>query len=401
MKITKKYIFKTLLVMCSAALISACSIPGMRMASPSDFTPSVNQNDKAQQAPVIQIDTKLILTQRLENKKAELNAAKNYIPPEFFTSSTLGYEYTIGYQDVLNVVVWDYSSLTNTSSNMVGSVGTKPNGFTVDAKGEIYYPYVGYVKVFGLTVAAARDLISTKLSKYLKDPQLTLQIISFNSQRINVMGAVTTPIMIPVSNIPTTVLDAINAAGGPIRCGNTLGSSGSGSSSGGNQGLCADTQNIIVKKDGIETIVNLDTLKSPNGSSTNWVLSEGSTVFIPGNKYIVALLGDVVAPGALNMINGKMTLSQSIVAAQGVTVGSAPAYTYIIRGYNSDPKVYTINLKSPDAFLLAGQFELKPQDIIFVSPSGLETVGEVLGYIAPITSLAISTAALAVSLGSI
>ncbi|MFT6835795.1 MAG: hypothetical protein ACJA0H_001835, partial [Francisellaceae bacterium] len=130
MKITKKYIFKTLSVMCSAALISACSIPGMRMASESDFTPSINQNDKAQQAPLIQIDTKLILTQRLESKKAELNAAKNYIPPESFTSSTLGYEYTIGYQDVLNVVVWDYSSLTNTSSNMVGSVGTKPNGFT-------------------------------------------------------------------------------------------------------------------------------------------------------------------------------------------------------------------------------------------------------------------------------
>ena len=226
-----------------------------------------------------------------------------------------------------------------------------------------------------------------------------MQIISFNSQRINVMGAVRQPTMIPVSNVPTTVLDAINAAGGPVRCGNAL-SNATGANNGQNQQVCADTQNIVVKKDGVETTIDLDTLHAVDGSSTNWVLSQGSIVFVPTNRYLIYVLGDIQQPGAFNMINGKMTLKQAIIAARGVTIGSAPAYTYVIRGYESEPKVFAINLRSPDALILAGQFNLKPDDVVFVSPSGLETVGQVLGYVSPITSLAISTASLGVSIST-
>ena len=168
MTIKKRNLYKPLAAICCSILLSACSIPGMRMADESDFTPSLNQNDQAQKAPVIPINANLIIEQRKKANIQAQQAAKNYVPPEGFTASKSGYEYTIGYQDVLNIIVWDYASLTNPSTNLINADNLKSSGFTVDANGNIFYPYVGYVKVAGLTVAEARNLIAKKLSKYLK-----------------------------------------------------------------------------------------------------------------------------------------------------------------------------------------------------------------------------------------
>ncbi|MDC0534664.1 polysaccharide biosynthesis/export family protein [Francisellaceae bacterium] len=370
------------------------------MADNDDFTPSVNRKGEAQQAKLINIDVALINAQRAEQQKLLELSAKNYKPPEGFTADTLGYEYKIGYQDVLNVIVWNDENITNPISNFVIASNVRSNGFTVDTQGRIYYPYIGYLKVVGLKVEQARDLIANELKEYMKNPQITLDIVKFNSQNINVTGAVRDPMVISVTNVPMTVLDAINTAGGPIRCGNAL-SNATGSVNGNNQQICADTQNVIVKQGSVETSVDIDDLEAPDGSSTNWLLERGSVVFIPTNRSLVYVLGDVFQPGAFNMMNGEMSLKDAIVAARGVTSGSAPAYTYVVRNYESIPEVFTINLKSPDAFNLAGQFALKSQDIVFISRSGLETLGQVIGYVAPVSSLAISTASLGVSLSAL
>ena len=195
------------------------------------------------------------------------------------------------------------------------------------------------------------------------------------------------------------MLDAINAAGGIIRCGNELASAGGGGG-GGQQSMCADTQNVIVKEGGQKTTVDIDQLKAPDGSSRNWVLEEDTRIMVPNNRYLVYAVGSVNQQGAYNMINGEMSLTDAIVAAGGVTEGSDPSYTYVIRNYTEQPRVFSINMYSPDAMILAGEFELKPGDIVFVSPSTLQNVGQVLRYVSPLTSLAISTASLGVSVSS-
>ena len=69
----------------------------------------------------------------------------------------------------------------------------------------------------------------------------------------------------------------------------------------------------------------------------------------------------------------------------------------MIRSYGKFPVVYSMNLRSPDSLLLAGEFQLDPRDIIFVSPSALKDANQVLQYISPLVSTAFSTAALAIS----
>ncbi|MDA7742473.1 polysaccharide biosynthesis/export family protein [Francisellaceae bacterium] len=392
----KQNILKLSSLTLATIFLAGCSFPGMHMTDQDDYTPSLNAQGKPEKAKLTPITAELISKQRRANKVKQIEASTRYKAPDGFSANSAGYTYEIGPQDVLNVIVWDYKSLTNPATNLINANSLKTSGFTVNSNGNIFYPYVGDVQVAGKTVAEARDILASELSKYLKDPQVTLQVVDFNSQHINVMGAVKQPLTLPVLNTPITVLDAVNAAGGPIRCGNALSNAAAG---GGNQLTCADTRNVIIKQNGKQSVINLDTLMAADGSSENWILHNQSVVFIPNNDlYKVYILGETKQTGAFNMINGAMSLQDAIVAAGGVNDRSSPAYTYIVRSYEEKPEVFSIDLRSPDALLLAGQFDLKPHDIVFTSINKLASIGQIIGYIAPAASLGFSAATLGITL---
>ncbi|MBK2125476.1 polysaccharide biosynthesis/export family protein [Fangia hongkongensis] len=377
----------------AVSLISGCSVPGMHMADPDDYSQTV-VNGKVIQPKLIQITPALVIEQHKQASENAKKEALSYKTPEGFSTNTKLYSYHIGTQDILNIVVWDYKSMTNPANNQSVNGLSQTRGFTVNANGDIFYPYIGYVHVLGLTVSKARDLISEKLAAYVKDPQVTVDVIGFNSQKVNVIGAVKQQRSLKLTNVPLTVLDAVNQAGGVINCSNALKSTTDNTS----QMECADTKNVQIKQGGYQTTVDLNTLLAPNGSSENWLLKNGAVVYVPSNElYKIYILGELKKTGVYNMLQGKMTLSDAIAAAGGVTDGSAPAYTYVIRSYNDHPSVYTINVRSPDALLLAGQFNLLPHDIVFVSTSGFKDVNQVLQYISPLISTSFSTAALVIS----
>jgi len=369
--------------------LAGCSLPGMHMSSPSNFSSTVDVNNQIIKPKLIQIDAQLVLAQKQTAIKAKEAAIKNYKKPNGFTTDVSKYDYRIGVQDELSIIIWDYQSLTSPQNHFNNCGNASGIGFIVNSAGDIFYPYIGYVHVEGLTISQARNLIAEKLSTYVKDPQITVQVIGFNSQKVNVIGAVQTQAVTAITNVPVTVLDAINAAGGVIRCSNDLTQSSS---------ECADSQHVVIKQNNHQAIVDVNTLNAVNGESENWVLRGGSIIYVPNNSlYKVYILGDVKQTGIYNMIQGKMSLSNAIAAAGGVSTGSAPRYTYVIRNYDKTPIIYHMNLRSPDAMLLAGQFELKPQDIVFVDSNALKDTNQVLQYISPIISTAFATTALAIS----
>ena len=94
------------------------------------------------------------------------------------------------------------------------------------------------------------------------------------------------------------------------------------------------------------------------------------------------------------MNDGKMSLREAIGNAHGVTIMSDPSYTYIIRNHGHTPQVFSLDAYSPDSFNLAGEFDLKAEDIVFVSGSRLETLNAVLNQVNPSLLTAVSTKAL-------
>ena len=115
----------------------------------------------------------------------------------------------------LNVEASAIFNMGNTSSVQGSGVGssnptTTANGFMVDQSGLIQLPLVGPIMVEGLTTSAARDLIQERLTKFLKEPVVSLRLINF---KVSVLGDVGRPGVYPVQNEKVTVSEALSMAG--------------------------------------------------------------------------------------------------------------------------------------------------------------------------------------------
>ncbi|MDR0799230.1 MAG: polysaccharide export protein [Dysgonamonadaceae bacterium] len=82
--------------------------------------------------------------------------------------------------------------------------------YTVNKNGMIDFPVLGKLHVQGLTKSQVIALITNKVSAYLAEPIVNLQIMSY---RVTVLGEVMRPGPIAVSDERITILDAIGAVG--------------------------------------------------------------------------------------------------------------------------------------------------------------------------------------------
>ena len=70
---------------------------------------------------------------------------------------------------------------------------------------------------------------------------------------------------------------------------------------------------------------------------------------------------------SLYMINGRMIMAEAISDAGGINQDFADAARiFIFRGGQGKSKIFYLDAKSPDAFLLADGFPLQPHDVIFI-----------------------------------
>ncbi|MBI3563128.1 MAG: polysaccharide biosynthesis/export family protein [Gammaproteobacteria bacterium] len=111
--------------------------------------------------------------------------------------------YKIGVDDTVQVSVWHNPDLSVT-------VPVRPDG-------KISMPLIGDVQAGGLTAEQVAAGIKTKLSTYIREPQVAVILTMLRSHefltRVRVTGAVRTPSSFPHRQ-GMTVLDAILSAGG-------------------------------------------------------------------------------------------------------------------------------------------------------------------------------------------
>lgn len=109
-------------------------------------------------------------------------------------------EYRVGAQDLLEISVFQVAELNRT--------------VRVNSNGQITLPLVGMVKAGGKTVQELEAEIAGKLSEsYLQDPQVSVFVTEFTSQRVTLEGAIKKPGIYPVTG-KTSLLQAIAQAEG-------------------------------------------------------------------------------------------------------------------------------------------------------------------------------------------
>ncbi len=108
-----------------------------------------------------------------------------------------------------------YFNLGNMGAAQVGAAGAAgsgPAGYIVDQYGKVQLPYVGGVRVEGMTTSEARKLIEDQLEegKFLVKPILNLRLANF---KISVLGDVARPGVYPVQSERITIMEALGMAG--------------------------------------------------------------------------------------------------------------------------------------------------------------------------------------------
>ena len=126
------------------------------------------------------------------------------LPAPDTTSATGAYEggtdYRIGAQDLLEISVFGIDELSRT--------------VRVNSNGQISLPLIGGVMAGGKSIPELEKEIGSKLEKgYLQNPQVTVFIKEFTSQRVTLEGALNKPGIYPRTG-KTTLLQAIAMAEG-------------------------------------------------------------------------------------------------------------------------------------------------------------------------------------------
>jgi polysaccharide export outer membrane protein len=95
-------------------------------------------------------------------------------------------------------------------SGGVTSGSSKPLLYLVNVDGEINFPVVGVLKVAGLTTKQISNMLTEKLTSYLKNPIVNIRLKNF---KVTILGEVKNPGTYIVDNEKISVLEAIGLAG--------------------------------------------------------------------------------------------------------------------------------------------------------------------------------------------
>jgi polysaccharide export outer membrane protein len=283
---------------------------------------------------------------------------------------TEGYDYVLGIGDVLSIGVWDHPELTIPAAVQRTAAF---DGFRIQADGTITYAYAANIPAAGKTIKQLHALLVEKLSKVIENPQLDLKVVGFNSQRAYVTGEVNKPGALPVTEIPLTLIDALNQAGG--------------------LSARADWRTVNFTRDNQVQSIKLDDFYTQGDISQNRLLQHGDIIHVNRtDNQKVFVLGDVTNAGSIEINRYGLSLAEALSDVGGLNENTANANGVFVLRKRPDNKngviadVYQLYAQNVVALVLADQFKLQARDIVYVTTAPIARWNRLISQLVPTIS---------------
>jgi polysaccharide export outer membrane protein len=191
-------------------------------------------------------------------------------------------EYKIAPRDRISVQVFKHPEL---STRTIDTQTSNEQGLIVSSDGMVSLALVGRTKVVGLTKEEASELLQKEYTTYLKNPDVTVEILN---QRIYVIGEVNKPGVVPLTHESMTIVEAIAQAG--------------------DINVYGERDSIKIIRGGLNdpkvSVVNMTKLASLSGSDL--MLHSGDVVYIQPNtmRAVNANINELIP--SLQLISGLL-----------------------------------------------------------------------------------------------
>lgn len=239
----------------------------------------------------------------------------------------------------------------------------------IDGDGQVTLPFVGRMKVAGFTVREAESELTTRLSEFLVDPQVAVNLVESRSQPVSVFGAVNTPGTYELEG-PITLTEVLSRAGGLRKDAGRIVTVKRYA----NPGLLGT---VMFDAPGTFTVTDIDIEKLVRGKAAlaNIEIRAYDVISVP-EADVVYVVGQVHKPGAFAMTGREnFTVLQAVSLAEGLERSAAPKKARILKNsHGSNRAEVPVNLDS----ILSGRspdMVLHADDVLFVPNSAAKSAG--------------------------
>lgn len=238
-------------------------------------------------------------------------------------------EYRLGPEDVIEITVWGHQDLLRQVA--------------IALDGTITFPLIGEIRAAGKSIQGLEKALAQKLADgYLVNPQVSINVKEYKSQKVFVMGEVRTPGTYPVTK-KNDLMFTLSLAGGFTPAA-------------GNEVLIVRPKNprgealtLEEAKNRQEQIIRVNLKGALDGeASQNVPIYNGDSIIVQ-KMATFFVLGEVKSPGKFNLEQGT-TVLMGISLAGGLTPKSAENRTRIVRevgGKKEEIKVKLDDLVQP------------------------------------------------------
>ena len=266
-------------------------------------------------------------------------------------------EYKISQGDILSIMLVGYPDMNKASET----------GYPVDQQGYVQFPLVGRIKASGMSVPQFTATLQSKLQRYLKysDPQV--QIVNYRGNKFFIDGEVNKPGEFAINDAPVSLYSAISMAGGATATG--------------------DSNSLVLNRKGRNYNIGLQALRQIGASGNQIYLQDGDSIHVNSqSRNRVYVLGEFGQVKPVPILEQGLNLAQVLGESQGLNSFTAnAAKIYVVRDNPEFQRtnIYYADMRSITSFALANRFEMQPNDILYVDPTGLTRWNRVINALLP------------------